>query len=111
MPLAAVLTFGSTPEQFAEWQFLHEQDHYEIIDGIGLAQNIFLTPYPLDPFDPQNPGVWLSYHQQTHNDMNGALGLPGADLESLDFRDPQAVAVWSFQDFLEHAAARQTLGI
>lgn len=69
-----------------------------------------LTAYPLDPI-PADTHQWLIWNQQTHNDMNGALGLQSSDLQDADFTKADSVKDWIYLHFLEHQTAALELGI
>lgn len=111
MPLALIQHIPTPPDKgLLEWTFYHAQDHAEIVGGIQRFTSTILPIYALDPM-PTDLRFWLVAHQQAHNDMNGFLGLPGSDLQDLDWKDPLAVRSFLWLNFNEHQAARLKVGI
>lgn len=105
----------SIPEKnargIATWLFWHANDHLEIVQAIAKTTTTKPPVYVLDPANPDDVKGWALTHQQAHNDMNSALGLQGSDLTSIDFSKELELKAWLFINFMEHAAARQTIGI
>ena len=94
-----------------EWLFNHARDHQEIINALKDQFNATLPLYNLDQFNSDSPDIWMQQHQQAHNDMNGALGIAGNDLETVDWKKKNEVAAWFFLNYSEHQAVRSTLNI
>lgn len=94
-----------------EWLFWHANDHVEILRGIQATTSVKLPEYVLDPANSQDLEGWALQHQQAHNDMNSQLGLQGSDLTAVDFKQEIELKAWLFINFMEHVAARQTIGI
>lgn len=70
-----------------------------------------LTVYILDPipdFDLQN---WLRRHQQSHNDVNSALGVQGTDLTDVDFEKQDEREAWAELHAAEHVQWQEITGI
>jgi hypothetical protein len=93
------------------WGFNNFDDHQLVRDAIQKQTLENLVVYELYPVNWQN---WESYalrHQSAHDEANGALGLAGTDLTSVDFNDEKKAADWIFAHYREHVAWHETLGI
>jgi hypothetical protein len=114
MPNSSLLNVPSSQEDWDRWSFNHAQEHINIIQAIQKQKNIQLTQYQLDPVNMSNPLAmqdFLERHQQTHIDMDGALGLQSTDLQDVDLSDKKKLEAWVYSNFLEHYAANQALEI
>lgn len=102
---------GTTPQGFRQWVWDNAQDHIEIVTGIHQLTGTALNQYIIDPFPEREPGVWLATHQSAHDDMNQFLGLPGNNLQTVDFKNRQQLEAWLWLHWQEHAAVRNAIGI
>lgn len=109
--IAALFNVPSNEGEFNTWSFAHAAHHHDIIRVIYQDTQIQLPEYVLDPFDPNNPNVWLDQHQQMHQGMDNILGIAGYDLLDVDMSDPNDFAGWIFLNANEHFQAAQILGI
>lgn len=111
MTLASLQNINFSKNDDAAW-FAHFQDHIEIVQTIRKKFGVALTIYPIFPFNENDVDNGLLRHQLYHDDMNSVLGVnSGTDLQSLDIKNPEAVAVWRNLNFNEHYVVRQALGI
>lgn len=67
--------------------------------------------YPVNLNDPQAVQTFLENNQQAHDDFNGALGLPGVDLEGVDIKDKKQLEAWTFLNYQELYDASAALEI
>jgi hypothetical protein len=109
--IAALYNVPSTEPEFASWSFAHAAHHRDINRTIYLATGVLLTDYVLDPFDPNNPGVWLYQHQRMHENQDAILSIPGYDLLDVVWNDPQQLAGWILLNATEHMQAADILRI
>lgn len=109
--IAALYNTPVTPEQWAEWSFAHAAHHQDINRVIYEQLAISLPMFILDPFDPENPEVWLQNHQVMHQNMGEVLGIGGFDLAEVSFKNPEQTAGWIFLNSTEHKKAADILGI
>ncbi len=79
--------------------------------GVAQSSTINLFQYQLDPINFDDPQQWLENNAQTHDDMNGVLGLQGTDLQGVDLKDKNQLNAWIFLHYQEHYSAHQALGI
>lgn len=109
--LAALLNVPRSEPEWLRFSFNHWDDHQQIVQAIRTQRNVSLQLYPIEPMPPSDMPGWLLRHAQLHIDMNGTLGLPGADLTQLDLKDEASVQAWIWQNFQEHQNARALLKI
>lgn len=120
--LAALWNLPTTPAEFAIWTFNHAVTHQDINRFIGLkfapngtpGTGLTLPSYVLDPLDPDDPNMvltWAYQHQIMHWNQNQVLGIAGQDLTGVDWRDAEALAGWIQDHSSEHVQAAQILGI
>lgn len=102
---------GTTPQGRHQWVWDNAQDHIEIVTGIRHITGRWLNQYIIDPLPEFDVGTWLSIHQTAHDDMNQFLGLPGNNLQSVDFKNRQQLEAWLWLHYNEHSAARIAVGI
>lgn len=103
MPLANIAAVPTNKTQQA-FDYSHYQDHVDIARAINAQHGKTLAIPPIYPAPDKND-TWLRQHQQLHNDMNSVLKTNGTDLTGM------VDARWYDQNFREHTAARQQLGI
>jgi hypothetical protein len=112
MTLNSLRNIDFTDEKVLDFSwFAHFQDHMEITQALQKQYGIQLTLYNIFPLSREAFDTIMLAHQQYHDDMNGILGLEGTDLQSLSPEDKRAQAAWVNENFYEHYAARQALGI
>jgi hypothetical protein len=121
MPLSEIVQTPLTPDEVKRWSFAHMANHRDIIRRIYETTTpvppattpppISLNPYPLDPIDPDNLGIWLYNHSIMHVQMDVVLGIAGYDLLDLDWRDPDQLREWISFNSNEHVIASRLLGI
>ncbi len=110
--LATLLDFDINSEASREaWSLHHASDHREIREAIEAANLGDLPDWELSPINWNQLTQWHFRHQTSHNDFNGALGLAGSDISSVDFSKPEDAKDWFFNHFREHLAAHNALGI
>ena len=121
MALAELTVIPQNSNELKNWSFSHQANHLDIIRRIYETTTpippattpppISLNPYPLDPVDIDNVGVWLYNHAVMHAQMDLVLGIDGYDLLDLDWRDPGQLAEWISFNADEHVQACRILGI
>jgi hypothetical protein len=98
LPLLYVLP--QTPDDWSAWSFNHAAIHYTVVDAIQTQKNKNLSQFLLDPIS--DVGYWLYLHQDSHNQINAALGTQGNNLLSYDWDDPDQVQEWLNLNGSEH---------
>lgn len=113
MPSSDLLNVPKSKSDWDNWSLNHMLEHQKIIQAIASQSNgnIQLIQYQLDPIDFQNPTYFLERHQQTHLDMDSALGLQSADLQDVDLKDDKQLQSFIYINWIEHFSANQTLAI
>jgi hypothetical protein len=109
--VAALANVPTDDQQRAVWSFAHASHHYDIVRVIYQITKIALPIYLLDPFDPNNTGIWADQHQQMHNDMDQLLGINPFNLDDVDWNNKQTLGGWIFNNFSEHYQAANILEI
>lgn len=109
--VAALYNVPSSPANFAQWAFAHAAHHRDIIRRIEELGGGRLDEYVLDPFDPNDMGVWLYQHQFMHGQMDAALGISGYDLLDVNTSDQSEFAGWIWLNAQEHYQAANLLSI
>lgn len=108
MSIQNLLNVPLTPGDWTRWSFAHAQVHRAIRQALA-AENFGTGDYILDPINPQAIEEWLSRVQQTHTEMNAALGLQSNDLTGVDFNDAAQTVAWIYLNWQEDNAAMQAL--
>jgi hypothetical protein len=114
LPLAQIQAVPSTPDEIEAWSFVHAANHLDILRRIFETKGQNLTSYFLDNFDPAalDRTNWLYLHGIMHQQMDSVLGIQPYNLiGSLDWQDPDSVAVWFNAHSAEHVQASTLLGI
>jgi hypothetical protein len=114
MPLAQLIAIPRTPAELAQWSFANAASHRDIIRRVQETKGIHLDEFIVDPFDPRDEdslNSFLANNWAMHIQMDTALGIASNVLNSVDWRDEQALAEWMFEHYTEHQAASQLLGI
>ena len=102
------------PPGSAGWQefwFNNWIDHQDIQQAIQKELQVNQEIYIIQPWIDSDIPAILQRHQQFHNDMNGALGINGQDLSTLDINSEKAIEEWVWQHYSEHQAAHQILNL
>ena len=94
-----------------EWHFHHANHHRQIFQALQTKDSIQLIDYPIYPFNPKNNQEWLIWHQSMHNAFTGYLQFTGADLNRVDFNDPQQQQEWISENYTEHYSADTILNL
>lgn len=100
-----------TKEEWDSFSFSHAQSHLLILQTINARSTDNLSEYDLDPINFGDFQNWLERNTQAHNDMNGALGLQGVDLETLDPKDEKQLQSWIYNHVREHISAEEALKV
>lgn len=109
---AVLLETPTDAASWDRWSTHHRQDHDLIRDTLFERQKQDLTEYPLDPIPFQNAWLkWLTWNQQSHEDVNKVLGTQGFDLETLDLQDKDQLQGWIWLHYQEHKAWGDRLGV
>lgn len=110
MSLASILYPAPTDQGLEEFFWANFQHHQAIIGALKATRGIILEQFQIYPVSPNRVDVWLEQHQKQHDTMNRALGIPGADLSSVDFKNKREFDSWIFMHELQHQAAGQLCG-
>lgn len=108
--LAAVLNVPREPDDWSLWTYNY-QDAVHTIDQRLSSLGISIAQYQLDPLPGNDVDNWLSRVQQSHNDINAALGFQGNDLSSVDITNIRELEPWVWLLYLELYNACVALGI
>jgi hypothetical protein len=112
MPLATILDPPRDAPGFFVWATAHADHHYGCVSAASVKLTRQFDNYVLDPFDPEDMANWLNSHQQMHLEMNTALNINGGyALDTLNWDDPDDVNLWFAQNYAEHQAWAQKLGV
>lgn len=110
MSIQLLLNVPLTPGDWTRWSFAHAQVHRAISQALA-ANNVATVDFILDPINPQAIEEWLSRVQETHTEMNSALGLQSSDLTGVDFNNAAQTVAWIYLNWQEDNAAMQALRI
>lgn len=94
--------------EMARFAFENRMHHMAIDDTLS-SKGVRPLGYVLEPIFQSDMTAWLLRHQEVHNLMNGALGLEGNDLTTVDFNDKGQVASWINLHANEHYLVAQSL--
>lgn len=106
--ISTLLSVPKTPGDWTIFAFAHAQVHREIRQALA-AQGVATGDYVLDPIPPAAVQEWQARVQQTHDEMNSALGLQSNNLENANFGDANQLAAWIFLNWQEDDAALRAL--
>jgi len=67
--------------------------------------------YQLDPIPEQAFQDWLERNQQTHIEMDAAIGAQSVDLTDVDPSKKNQLSAWIFLHYIEHQTAELALKI
>jgi hypothetical protein len=108
--ISTLLNVPTTPGEWTIFSFAHAQVHQAIRNALN-ANGIPTGNYVLDPINTDAIAEWLEAVQQTHTEMNSALGLQSNDLTGVDFRDSRQAEAWIYLNWQEDNAAMAALKI
>lgn len=111
MGLANLFRPAPGADGWQEFWFNNWIDHQDIQQAIQKQLSVNQDIYIINPWLDADAAAILQRHQQFHNDMDGALGINGEDLSSIDFKNERAIEEWVFAHYQDHLAAHQILGI
>ena len=111
MGLANLFRPAPGDDGWQEFWFNNWIDHQDIQQAIQAQLSVNQEIYIINPWLDSDASAILQRHQQFHNDMDGAVGINGEDLSSIDFKNQRAIEEWVFQHYQDHLAAHQILGI
>jgi len=111
MGLALLFAQPTDQDSWASWAWNHAANHVDWIAAVQDQKSKNLTQFLLSPLDPNNLGMWLYQNQESHNDVNAALGTQGYNLLDLDWKDEDQFATWLNLHGEEHQRISAALGI
>jgi hypothetical protein len=111
MGLPNIYSKPQSDEEWQAWAWNHATNHYDIATAIGRQKGVNLQIFPLDPLDFDNIGNWNYQHQIMHSQANAVLGTSGFDLLSLDWDNPDEIAVWFRLNGSEHQRLAALVGV
>jgi hypothetical protein len=111
MGIASIANVPDSVDSTETWAFNHMAHHRDINRVIYQLFKIALPEYSLDPFNPNDFGVFGYQHQTMHNNQNAVLGIAGQDLTDVDWKDLGQRTVWIQLNFNEHYQASNILGV
>ncbi len=109
--IAGLYNVPGTESEFLTWSFINAAHHRDIARVVYQLVGTVLPEFQLDPFDPNNPGVWLYQHQLMHQNQNEVLGIAGYDLLDVDWQNEGERAGWIQLHASEHYQAANILKI
>src|SRR5665213_2751313 len=89
-------------QDWSIWSFAHRLSHQAIRQAIMAQKGINLPEYLLDPIDFSAIGGFLQRNQQSHVEMDGALGFQSEDLQTVDLKDEEQKIAWIDSHYQEH---------
>ena len=111
MGLAAIFNVPTDQQSTDEWAFSHMAHHRDINRKIYEMYNVVIPEFILDPFNPNDLGVFGYQHQQMHNIQNAILGIAGNDLLDVDWADEGQRAGFIELNAREHLQANAILEV
>jgi len=111
MGVAAIFNVPTDRSSTDEWAFSHAAHHRDINRRIFEVHGIIMPEFVLDPFNPQDLGMFGFQHQILHNLQNTILDIVGNDLLDVQWRDQGERASWINLNAREHLQASQILGV
>jgi hypothetical protein len=109
--LAALFNIPDDEREFGVFSFHNQDQHFQVVNAIAATKDVTLPLFPLDPIPLQDLEGWANIHQAAHNDVNGALGLAGFDLSSIDVNNPAEFAAFIQLHAKEHVLWASMLGL
>lgn len=101
----------SSDKDWAIWSLSHYVSHRKIAQAIKTQKGVPLQEYELDPIYLAEFEIFLDRNQQAHNDMLGALGISGSDIQKVDIKNANQKKAWVFLHAVEHRDTERALGI
>ena len=101
----------ATRSSWARFSFAHMAQHRDYIRVAFQMFGVTLQEFILDPFDPQNLGMWPYHHQQMHDQLNSVLKISGYNLQEIDFDDTDNLKSWIDLHSDEHNRESAILGL
>lgn len=101
----------NVPNDDPSWQrffFDNRNQITEIRQAILVQKGVNLPEYILYPVEQDSLQTFLLNNAQSHTDFNGVLGLQGADLLEVDFKDKSQLEAWiyiNYQELFDASAA------
>ena len=111
MTIAALYNVPSNPQEFAEWSFAHQAHHVDLAAQMLKQANVVIPGYILDPFDPNDVGVWVYQHQLLHDQISSTLRTENFDLIDVEMTNPDQLASWIWLNANLHQQAGDILGV
>ena len=109
--LSALLNVPSSKQDWDIWSYNHRISHDAIRDAIQKQKNVSLIDYQLDPISQDYLQDWLERNQQTHIEMDSAIGAQSSDLTDVDPKQQNQLVAWIWDHYQEHQTAEAALGI
>ena len=101
----------SSERDWSIWSLSHQASHRKIAQAIQGQKGVALQEYALDPIYLGDFEDFLDRNQQAHNDMLGALGISGSDLQKVDIKNANQRRAWIYLHAREHKSAETALGV
>ena len=109
--LAGLLNNFQEQPNGGTWALFHMDHHRAIAEAIRVKYKITIPLFPLDQMPLENMGQWLRAHQRMHDSISTYINVASNNLSDLDLKNKLSVGLWLQQNFSEHQAAEQLLGI
>ncbi len=97
--------------QLSSFSFPNQNHHDLVVTALRALGNNNVNRYILDPISDQDMNNFLIRHQQSHNEINGVLGVAGNDLSSLNVKDINNFESWLLLHATEHLQWQNKTGI
>ncbi len=99
------LRYLEDPDKRDSFDYAHYQMHLDVVQAIKAQLGIVIDMPPLHPV-AEDKVAWSNAHQRLHDAINKALSTAGKDLTEHVFSHE-----WTNQNYMEHAAMNQVLGL
>ena len=109
--LALLFNTPRAERDWAIWSYSHSASHRKIAQAIKSQKGIAIQEYQIDPIYFAAFEDFLDRNQQAHNDMLGALGISGSDLQRVDIKNENQKRAWTWLHAVEHRNAERALGV
>ncbi len=100
--IAVLLNRPTDQQQLANFSFANQNHHDLVVTTLRALGSTQVNRYIMDPVSLEDMNNFLIRHQQSHNEINGVLGVAGNDLSSVNFRDVNSLESWLQLHFSEH---------
>ena len=111
MSVVNIFNVPTTPNELAQWSFLHMAMHRGQNLAVFRQFKVYLPEYVLDPFDPQASGGWFYNHQLMHNNMDAILGVSPFDLIDVQWSDEAQRIGWVQSHAQQHQQETNQLDV